>query len=100
PPHRHLHSFPTRRSSDLVRDRQGAGRGAQGGGPRPGEGQGVRGRGGEEVSTRLAATLPPAQRGSPQVIPARRGGTTEERETDRRSEEHTSELQSPYDLVC
>src|SRR5438094_5065571 len=59
---RDLHSFPTRRSSDLPR----------GGAPRSAGGEGA--RAGE------AARRPIPQRG--------------------RSEEHTSELQSPYDLVC
>src|SRR6266516_6651101 len=60
-PHRDLHSFPTRRSSDLPR------RGLRGGVARhPFDAQ-ARGH--------------------------RRVGR-------RRSEEHTSELQSPYDIVC
>src|SRR5437867_8110366 len=59
-PHRHLHSFPTRRSSDL--SPPGCWRGGTGAGRRP-----------------------PRARASPV-------GT--------RSEEHTSELQSPYELVC
>src|SRR5207248_11170178 len=75
--HRTLHSFPTRRSSDLEpfaqrrlrRDIR----------PRPGQEQGGR---------REARRAPRVPR-----LPA------EDREA-LRSEEHTSELQSPYDLVC
>src|SRR5437867_10195651 len=54
--YRDLHSFPTRRSSDLDSDLPGRDR--------------------------------------------RRGGLVRRRRTSPRSEEHTSELQSPYDLVC
>src|SRR5437773_8733809 len=60
--HRHLHSFPTRRSSDLT-----------GSGPRHPAGQ---------------------RRGS-----ARRARSARA-DRARRSEEHTSELQSHHDLVC
>src|SRR5699024_12613835 len=68
--HRDLHSFPTRRSSDLrprssaalPRDR-----------PRPAGG------------TRGSWSRPPPSRSGP---------------ADPRSEEHTSELQSRFDLVC
>src|SRR5207248_10640959 len=34
------------------------------------------------------------------AAPQPRGGPQRERRQRRRSEEHTSELQSPYDLVC
>src|SRR5690348_17616675 len=65
--HRHLHSFPTRRSSDLMLDALLLGR-------RPG---------------RLE---PCGRRLSPGLIP---------KQVDQlRSEEHTSELQSPVHLVC
>src|SRR5437867_8645954 len=68
---RDLHSFPTRRSSDLGRG------GARGHGP-------------------LGASA---------AAPEARGGARPRAEGPRapsgpRSEEHTSELQSPYDLVC
>src|SRR5437867_8973834 len=70
---RHSHSFPTRRSSDLLRAREDAVRsgrrvGARGGGHR---------RFGRNRHRTNRRCPPP-----------------------RRSEEHTSELQSPYDLVC
>src|SRR5207248_10300798 len=64
--HRALHSFPTRRSSDLT-----------------------------SPSGSLAATLP-AQSGPRKSMRSMRGRSS----TRLRSEEHTSELQSPYDLVC
>src|SRR5437867_5601725 len=66
--HRDLHSFPTRRSSDLA------------------HGDGVR-------SDR------PCGSGDRRAGPRRRGDPRA-RLPGRRSEEHTSELQSPYDLVC
>src|SRR5437867_2899112 len=75
--HRALHSFPTRRSSDL-QSTIVTGRNA-------GSGKG-------EAGSATAAS-PPASRSS---LPARQPP----RSGRRRSEEHTSELQSPYDLVC
>src|SRR5207247_10492108 len=84
-----LHSFPTRRSSDLAgvlpRRRREPGRrrrpGARGGAVR---GRSVAGRG-------------PARRGAARrrAVLARLGAAVA-----RRSEEHTSELQSRVDLVC
>src|SRR5207248_9107505 len=65
--HRHPHSFPTRRSSDLPIDPAAASAG-----PGP-------------LVTHLYERLP--QIGARTL-------------RDQRSEEHTSELQSPYDLVC
>src|SRR5699024_12321532 len=62
--HRHLHSFPTRRSSDLQRLRP----------------HGRRHRRHRRRARRLRERLHPQQ--------------------PRRSEEHTSELQSRFDLVC
>src|SRR5207248_10927214 len=97
--HRNLHSFPTRRSSDLERN-------AYltfviiGGGP---------------TGVELAGMLPTIARhtlrgefrridtakarvilleGGPRILP------TFPEDLAARSEEHTSELQSPYDLVC
>src|SRR5438874_6359385 len=72
--HRDLHSFPTRRSSDLP-----SGRASRG-------------------SCRSPTSRPPAATGccskARVVRPASRAGRR------RRSEEHTSELQSRRDLVC
>src|SRR5947208_9366165 len=70
--HLALHSFPTRRSSDLGRgpDRTRTQELQAGAGPGPRRDEGVRGQARED--------------------PPRRG----------RSEEHTSELQSPDHLVC
>src|SRR5438876_9077180 len=71
--HRHLHSFPTRRSSDLGASTRGT--------------AAARGRAPSSTEGRRAAA------GSS----SRRNGA---RRTGRRSEEHTSELQSPVHLVC
>src|SRR5207248_10599299 len=73
-------SFPTRRSSDLEGDARAGGRAAGGvhggaGRERDGAVEGHRPAGGGDAA-------------------AQRGGLPQ------RSEEHTSELQSPYDLVC
>src|SRR5205823_14293425 len=83
---RDLHSFPTRRSSDL--DRQRAVRGAGDHFPaRP-----IRGR----RDGRGAAVA-----GQPAVGPQRRrGGVQRRAPAQPRSEEHTSELQSLAYLVC
>src|SRR5437867_9480522 len=67
--HRDIHSFPTRRSSDL-RMRAAS--------------RDSRSRIGSRPSLDGVCSLVPA----PPVV------------TRQRSEEHTSELQSPYDLVC
>src|SRR5687768_18174039 len=77
---RDLHSFPTRRSSDLRRggDRRGRGRGAL----RPARDEGA-----------LCRTA--AARGGWGALGQRRSGLDV-----RRSEEHTSELQSRLHLVC
>src|SRR5207248_4932471 len=86
---RDLHSFPTRRSSDLSFDRH--------------HDQG------RETQHQRAQHLPKAKvvlfhgckkwklQNSPNRFRVRRPRV---REIDLRSEEHTSELQSPYDLVC
>src|SRR5437667_1247735 len=68
--HRYLHSFPTRRSSDLRSVRRA---------PR---------------CVSQAAGRNPRQ---PELHPVLRRNS---RRSDRRSEEHTSELQSHHDLVC
>src|SRR5207248_6009116 len=82
----HLHSFPTRRSSDLLRQSDLPAR---------------RHRVGRRVDDRLGhfhrlrGDLPRSARPRPAA------GRLGRRPTRwRRSEEHTSELQSPYDLVC
>src|SRR5688572_32492195 len=75
--HRHLHSFPTRRSSDL--DDAGI-RGT------------ARGKGERVLVVRLGDG-----RGDRQVDDADVVGRPD---GDRRSEEHTSELQSQSNLVC
>src|SRR5207248_9285315 len=90
--HHHLHSFPTRRSSDLLgaRDERKAGereRDDHGGRAEEPEG-----------SLRLDA------RGDRQREHGDENAVRTEHDADialaQRSEEHTSELQSPYDLVC
>src|SRR5437763_9100032 len=76
PPHlRHLHSFPTRRSSDLSRRRRW-----------PTRWRARRGSGS------------PACRSRQRRSPSRCGSASGE--DGSRSEEHTSELQSPMYLVC
>src|SRR5207249_7841539 len=81
--HRDLHSFPTRRSSDLV-----LGRGRRPGPPRVVSFPrfGMRGDGREFGE--------PSNSGE-RLTFQRDGGTAPSR-----SEEHTSELQSRFDLVC
>src|SRR5206468_12487514 len=82
---RDLHSFPTRRSSDLLRRRPGPARRLA----RPR-------RSGSGTLAPLAAGLPrrSGRRGT-------RGGRLLARRLRlRRSEEHTSELQSRSDIVC
>src|SRR5207248_9361808 len=97
--HRYLHSFPTRRSSDLKFVTAGT------------------------TSTIKTVIIPITTRSSINVNPplreatarqghggnrrsvvgrsAKNGGRRGDEESVRgRSEEHTSELQSPYDLVC
>src|SRR5206468_12211138 len=79
PTHRALHSFPTRRSSDLQRQD-----------PRP-------------VPRRRhppPRVRPARQRAAPHLPAAPRGQDRTRGGGCRRSEEHTSELQSRSDLVC
>src|SRR5438874_6244393 len=77
-PHRDLHSFPTRRSSDLIR-RFGS-RCASG-------------------TDKKRATVSSSKPEARLFIACRTGGTTII-SLHSRSEEHTSELQSRRDLVC
>src|SRR5207248_3984653 len=81
----HLHSFPTRRSSDLARSAA-------------------------PTCFPAGSSLPKSGSACPFRARARRRGRSFRRGSRRRpscrpypsprSEEHTSELQSPYDLVC
>src|SRR5207248_9252597 len=99
PPHRDLHSFPTRRSSDLHT------RGVAINRPKPCYGPlelrracqircGVAGISNARTPAgRSASTTAFIKVGSDPVTPASPTPFA-------RSEEHTSELQSPYDLVC
>src|SRR5438067_9790334 len=77
---RNLHSFPTRRSSDLNR-------------------RGPRCRRTQQVPTR-----PPGRRQTRRCgespLPSPRRGEGGPTSTCLRSEEHTSELQSRFDIVC
>src|SRR5699024_12520917 len=79
PPPRHLHSFPTRRSSDLSSASASS-------------------RAACSSSTLGPPAAPPrawvAPSTSPSVVTATSSGSVV------RSEEHTSELQSRFDLVC
>src|SRR5699024_12004511 len=80
---RDLHSFPTRRSSDLGQARK------------RGEQQEERVR---RTGIAVAGGDPRGGGGPPQLGEA--VVHREQRATDERSEEHTSELQSRFDLVC
>src|SRR5699024_11836167 len=71
--HRYLHSFPTRRSSDLV---------------------------GVAFVTDVSAVVDPGDGERCEEEQDHRGGDEDHREHVCRSEEHTSELQSRFDLVC
>src|SRR5207248_11532615 len=93
-----LHSFPTRRSSDLraapgrissrfSRDRRLDGAPARRAEP-------------ENLSPGTAAHSEPTPRPRPAQVRARGVGSESAAVPGERSEEHTSELQSPYDLVC
>src|SRR5437763_3774879 len=73
-PHRALHSFPTRRSSDLDLDARRA------------------------ASTHIYTRPPPLRRLNASAPPARCSVQAGRKRS--RSEEHTSELQSPMYLVC
>src|SRR5436853_854968 len=80
---RDLHSFPTRRSSDLLRRRHLCRRARQGNAARPDV---RRGGGAEKAAAPVSAGADP-----------RRGADRDQLD---RSEEHTSELQSLRQLVC
>src|SRR5207248_11336768 len=80
PAPRQLHSFPTRRSSDLPEQRRGHGRG---------ERRRLRVVHRDRHERRVSV-----DRAVVRAIRKRVGAG------EARSEEHTSELQSPYDLVC
>src|SRR5207248_10573028 len=91
-PHRHLHSFPTRRSSDLYAKYTG----------RLGVCLATSGPGAIHL---LNGLYDAKMDGAPVVAITGQTyhdliGTRYQQEVDLRSEEHTSELQSPYDLVC
>src|SRR5207248_11206655 len=73
---RPLHSFPTRRSSDLIRSTRSSNPTSKG-----------------RHATRRAST-------AARSCATQRSATCSPRAVSIRSEEHTSELQSPYDLVC
>src|SRR5947208_7349202 len=78
--HRHLHSFPTRRSSDLVE--RSVARGADA----LGDEENAQGEDDDAAADRDADQPAEHRRPSAAIAP--------------RSEEHTSELQSPDHLVC
>src|SRR5205807_7975200 len=87
---RHLHSFPTRRSSDLI-DRLEAAQAS-------GRAQPV-----AEAAEELTRRGHVLEIGSPAAADERglgERGVRSEAAEDGRSEEHTSELQSPCNLVC
>src|SRR5207249_10808996 len=84
-PFPHLHSFPTRRSSDLAKATRGA--------CAPGSGKGAA----EHLDCQGAAGSESKRRAA--KAPGTGAHRTGERQ-DHRSEEHTSELQSRFDIVC
>src|SRR5207248_7609693 len=84
--HQDLHSFPTRRSSDLAID------------PDPLLGEELRKTGGEIGDRALGRRI--SQEGRVWRFGVDRGRIDDRAAGLHRSEEHTSELQSPYDLVC
>src|SRR5207248_11506719 len=84
--HRHLHSFPTRRSSDLHRLCEQIQSGAI---DQPWL-RGIEQQDNIFADLSTAIEFLPAPPHSPAILSAKM----------LRSEEHTSELQSPYDLVC
>src|SRR5207248_9375304 len=92
--HQERHSFPTRRSSDLTKSRAGMGSARSRSGRLTWQygTRSRRSRGSRCSACWLSAT--DARR-----IPAS-SSTPRAATTILRSEEHTSELQSPYDLVC
>src|SRR5207248_11353124 len=94
----HLHSFPTRRSSDLRRQVLEA----HGRLPRSGDRAQravVRDARAEELRIELEGEPRREGVGAAAGDAERPRGLRSE-QVEARSEEHTSELQSPYDLVC
>src|SRR5207248_10958751 len=93
---RHLHSFPTRRSSDLNRQRarpESRLRLSADNGGNAGSASGTDStHPGRVIMRRESASAPGGGRSC--------HDQTHPPGADARSEEHTSELQSPYDLVC
>src|SRR5437868_9710931 len=80
--HRHLHSFPTRRSSDLAsRDFRC-------------------GRNGKDWCVGIQAVRGEADRKVGDPNESRQSCASSRNSGGSRSEEHTSELQSRFDLVC
>src|SRR5207249_12161529 len=90
--HRHLPSFPTRRSSDLTlldRDKIRA----------VGIINRIAAEVGQHYEVLLQLNFPPGREG-PRVLGLGHRDLSMLVYRDRRSEEHTSELQSRFDLVC
>src|SRR5688500_19963620 len=81
--HRIVHSFPTRRSSDLKGETE----------------SGPEGRG-RHVSGTVASDEETRRSGAAEDRDVRPGPAGADGLRDRRSEEHTSELQSPCNIVC
>src|SRR5207249_11896077 len=95
PPRPHLHSFPTRRSSDLSSPKSTCGpttcgRSVSVAVPRPPEG----------MAGAHSAVTPTGELVVGVRLGIDSGMHPVNTATDRRSEEHTSELQSRFDLVC
>src|SRR5207248_5462575 len=97
PHRRYLHSFPTRRSSDLV-ERKADRQRMQDGAPAAHRMAAAGGQHTLDVGVRRAVAAN-VDAGRIELAADASGGDGDDDRLDR-SEEHTSELQSPYDLVC
>src|SRR5205807_8287894 len=87
---RDLPSFPTRRSSDLAADRSRT----------PGRATWARQLSCQNGAGGAASSRPPQRRRRAQMSKRARDRRPNDRGRPGRSEEHTSELQSPCNLVC
>src|SRR5206468_5099459 len=96
--HRYLHSFPTRRSSDLAAMMPG--RSPLRNGWSPGCGTPVRSARNAPLVTIVTAYWDALNAILAGALRLRQSATTEAPASAIRSEEHTSELQSRSDLVC
>src|SRR5207248_6731226 len=92
-------AFPTRRSSDLRMPRAEWSRGYAVGSFQPGTQVAWKPMGTRWGSS-TRATGPAVMSDASRITTSERSSSWSYTKLTRRSEEHTSELQSPYDLVC